>query len=116
MTQTFSCIACGAPNEPETNASRMACTFCGTNLTIPEHLRTKPQPKIEKNFKKTESSRPVEIEAVEVLRKSQPIAIRAWNLFAAWTWLRWLIPTCLTIFIFGMIACVIFGVLPFIIK
>lgn len=111
MTQTFNCIACGAPNEPETNASRMACTFCGTNLTIPEHLRIKSQPKVETNFKKTESSRPVEVEAVEVLRKSQPIAIRAWNLFAAWTWLRWLIPTCLTIFI---ILCVGFLIVLFV--
>lgn len=110
MTRLFSCNACGAPNEPEANASRMTCAFCGTNLTIPEHLRIKSPPKVETNFKKTESRRPIEVEAVEVLRKSQPIAIRAWNLFAAWVWLRWLIPTCLIILI---ILCVVFAIILF---
>jgi hypothetical protein len=110
MTQTFNCIACGAPNEPDAGASRMACTFCGTNLTIPENLRIKSQPKVETNFRKAETSRPVEIEASEMLRKAQPVAIRAWNLFAMWTWLKWLIPTC---FVISIILCIVLVIILF---
>lgn len=116
MAQTFSCSACGGPNEAIPNASRMACTFCGTNLTIPRDLQISSPGKVESNFKQTEQARPIEIDAAEVLRKSQPIAIKAWNLFAMWTWLRWLVPTCITVIIFGIIACVVFGMLPFIIN
>ncbi|MBK9209646.1 MAG: hypothetical protein IPL71_15625 [Anaerolineales bacterium] len=46
---TFSCSACGAPNKPEAGTSRMACTYCGTNLTIPENLQTAARPRW-KNF------------------------------------------------------------------
>jgi len=111
MTQSFPCSACGAPNQAEAGLKYISCMYCGTNLTIPEHLRIKSQPKVKTNFKKTESSRPVEVEAVDILRKSQPIAIRAWNLFAMWTWLRWLIPTCLTILI---VLCVGFVIVLFV--
>ncbi|MBL8051388.1 MAG: hypothetical protein JNM46_09210 [Anaerolineales bacterium] len=111
MTQTFQCTACGAPNQPEAGLMYMLCTYCGTNLTIPESLRIKSMPRVEKSFTKAETTRPIEVEAADILRKSQPIAIRAWNLFAAWTWLRWLIPTCLTIFI---VLCVGFVIVLFV--
>ena len=116
MTQTFPCSACGAPNQPEAGLTRMACEYCGANLTIPESIRIKSMPKVEKFFTKAESVPSLNIDAPDILRKSQPIAIRAWNLFAMWTWLRWLIPACLTIFIISIILCVVFGMLPFIIK
>lgn len=90
----------------------MTCSYCGANLTIPEHLRTRAIPKVEKISSKSGSVSIPEIGPSDVLRKAQPIAVKAWNLFAAWTWLRWLLPTCLTLFIVGCIACVALGALP----
>ncbi|MBC7878278.1 MAG: hypothetical protein H7Y59_14000 [Anaerolineales bacterium] len=110
MTQTFPCLACGAPNEPEAGLTRMACSYCGANLTIPEAMQIKEMPKVDKSFTKAESDSWVEIDAPEMLRKSQPIAIGAWNLFAMWTWLKWLIPTC---FVLLMIGCIILAIVIF---
>lgn len=110
MTQTFPCPACGAPNQAGAGLDFMPCAYCGRNLTIPKRLRRKPLPKTEKNVEKTESSRPVEVEAANILRKSQPIAIRLWNLFALWTWLKWLIPTCFMIF---AVLCIGFVIVLF---
>lgn len=110
MIQTFPCSACGAPNQPVAGAMRMACEYCGATLTIPESMRIKAMPKVEKSFPKTESVPSLNIDAPEILRKSQPIAMRAWNLFAMWTWLRWLLPTCLTIFI---VLCIVFAIILF---
>lgn len=111
MTQTFPCTACGAPNEPESGTSRMACGYCGANLTIPAELRTEKTPSVEKAAPKVQAVFSPEIEAADVIRKAQPVAIRAWNLYAAWTWIRWLFPACLTIFILG---CVALGLIPLI--
>jgi DNA-directed RNA polymerase subunit RPC12/RpoP len=116
MTQTFPCSACGAPNEAEANTVHMACTYCGANVTIPENLRIKREPKVEKSFSKARPVSSPEIDAPDLLRKAQPIAIRAWNLYAAWTWLRWLLPTCFVLLIVGIIICVILGVFPFILN
>ncbi len=112
MTQSFNCAACGAPNEPEAGASRMACSYCGANLTIPENLRTKAIPKVEKFSPKARPIPSPEIDTSDILRKAQPIAIKAWNAYAAWTWLRWLIPTCLTLVVVGIILCATLGALP----
>ena len=109
---TFSCSACGAPNKPEAGTSRMACTYCGTNLTIPENLQTAARPRVEKISSKAKPVIRLEKEAPDLLRKAEPIARKAWNLYAGWTWLRWLLPTCLTLFVIGCIACVALGALP----
>ncbi|MDP1544731.1 MAG: hypothetical protein Q8L87_01820 [Anaerolineales bacterium] len=109
MTQTFPCPACGAPNEPEAGQVRMACMYCGANLSIPEQLRVETNPTAERMPPKTGAGRSPEIDAPDLLRKAQPVAVGAWNLFAAWTWLRWLFPACLTIFILG---CVAVGLIP----
>jgi DNA-directed RNA polymerase subunit RPC12/RpoP len=109
MTQTFPCPACGAPNEPEAGTNRMACAYCGANLTIPEKLRTEKFSRPEKVTPQVEAIPRPQIEAADFIRKAQPVAVGAWNLFAAWTWLRWLFPACLTIFILG---CVALGVIP----
>jgi len=95
MTQTFPCPVCGAPNQAEAGVDFMPCAYCRRNLTIPKRLRLKPLLKAEKSVEKTESNRPVEVEAANILRKSQPLAIRLWNLFALRAWLKRLIPTCL---------------------
>ena len=34
--------------------------------------------------------------------------------YAYWTWLRWLLPACLTIAVVGFIVCALLGVLPFV--
>ncbi len=115
MTQ-FNCSACGGPNEPEAGATRMACTYCGANLTIPENLRTKAIPKVEKSFPKPKLVISPEINAPDLFRKAEPIAIKAWNIYAVWTWVRWLLPTCLTILVVGIILCASLGALPFVFR
>lgn len=114
MTQTFPCVACGAPNFPEAGQIRMACTYCGTNLTIPEHLRIKPKPTVVSTPARGVPTPSLEKDAPELLRKAQPIAVKAWNSYVYWTWLRRLIPACLSILIIGFLLCVALGVLPFI--
>ncbi len=111
MTQ-FNCSACGGPNDPEAGAIRMACTYCGANITIPENLRTKAIPKVERTSSKPKPVISPEIDAPDLLRKAEPIVVKAWNMYAAWTWLRWLLPTCLTLLIIGCIACAALGALP----
>lgn len=115
MTQ-FNCTVCGGPNDPEAGAIRMACIYCGANLTIPENLRRKAKPRVEKTSPKPKPIISPEIDAPDLLRKAEPIARKAWNLYAYWTWLRWLLPTCLTLLVVGMILCMALGALPFIFE
>lgn len=114
MTQTFPCTACGAPNEAQAGQARMTCSYCGVTLKIPEQLQTKAMPRVEKVPSQAKPVFSLENEAPDLLRKSQPIAVKAWNMYAYWTWLRWLIPTCLTILVIGFFACVALGALPFV--
>jgi len=116
MTQTFSCPACGAPNQPATGQTMMACVYCGANLTIPEHLRTTDQVRAEEMSPKRRPVSSPEIDAAEFIRKAQPVAIGAWNLFALWTWIRRLIPTCLILSIVFFVLCIALGALPFIMN
>ena len=113
-SSSINCPACGAPNEPEVGTIHMACTYCGTNLTIPEHLRTKAIPKVEKTPSKMIPVSIPEIDAPDLIRKAQPVAIKAFNMYAYWTWIRWLLPTCLTILVVGFILCAVLGALPFV--
>jgi hypothetical protein len=114
QTQTISCPACGGASQPETGTTHMACTYCGTNLTIPEHLRTKAMPKVEKTPSKVKPISVPEIDAPDLMRKVQPVAVKAFNFYAYWTWIRWLLPTCLTILVVGFILCAVLGALPFV--
>lgn len=114
MTQTFPCTACGAPNEPETGLIRMACSYCGANLTIPQDMRVNAKPAVEVKPPQARPTPNFEEEAPDLLRKAQPLVIKAWNAFALWTWLRWLLPACLTIAVVGFIVCALLGVLPFV--
>jgi len=113
MTDTFPCPACGSPNNPEAGRTQMACSYCGANLTIPAALRTAAPPKVEKTTERAAPIPSLEKEAPDLLRKAQPIAIRAWNAYAYWTWIRRALPTCLVIILIGICLCVAFGVLPF---
>jgi hypothetical protein len=112
MTQTFPCPACGAPNKPATGQARMSCAYCGANLAIPENLQTKSKPKVEILSSKAGPVPNPEIDAADLLRKAQPVAIGAWNLYAMWTWIRWLLPTCLIILVVFFVLCVVLGALP----
>lgn len=114
MTQTFPCAACGGPNEPEAGQTRMACTYCGANLTIPANLRVAAKPSAQIKPPKARPTSSPEIDAPDLLRKAQPFAIKAWNTYAYWTWLRWLVPTCLTILVIGFFICLALGALPFV--
>jgi hypothetical protein len=95
----------------------MVCTYCGTNLTIPQHLRTQAAvPKTEKIPSKAKPASSLEIDGPDLIRKVQPAAISAWNLYALWTRLRWILPACLVMLVLGFILCVILGVLPFVFR
>lgn len=116
MTSTFPCPACGAPNEPEAGKTYTMCSYCGTNLTIPEALRTKAKPTVTSKPPKQRPTPSLEREAPDLLRKAQPIAIKAWNSYVYWTWLRRLFPACLTILVIGFFACAALGALPFVLA
>lgn len=94
----------------------MTCAFCGVMLPIPENLRIKEMPKVENAPPKQGQTQALEKEAAEFFRKAEPIAVGAWNLYAAWTWLRWLLPTCWTIVVIGFFLCLGLGFLPLVIR
>lgn len=113
MTQSFSCSACGAPNLPAAGQARMACAYCGANLTIPEDLRIKAKPAMKPQAARAAATPTFEHEAADLLRKAQPIAVKAWNAYALWTWVRPLLPACLVVVVIGFVVCALLGVLPF---
>lgn len=94
----------------------MACTYCGASLTIPDDLRVKAKPTAAMKPPQARPTPRLEKEAPDLLRKAQPFVIKAWNTYAYWTWLRWLLPTCLTILVIGFIVCVVIGALPFVLS
>jgi hypothetical protein len=77
-------------------------------------MRIKAKPTEEVKPPKASSTPSYEKEASDFLRKAQPFAIKAWNTYAIWTWVRWLLPTCLIIFVIGFIVCALLGALPFV--
>ena len=107
-------ITCGGPNVPMPGATRMACTYCDTSLFIPENLRKKATAQAGKTPLKP-VERP-EVIAPELLRKVQPVARGAWNLYAAWTWFRWLAPTCLVVLLVMFMVCAALGVAPIVFR
>ena len=115
-TPTFNCTACGAPNYPEAGKSQMACTYCGTNIIVPQKIRIKATPRVNPTLLKEKPVPGPEKEAADLLRKAQPVAIKAWNLYAYWTWVRWLIPTCLVILLVSIVLCVALGAVPIFIN
>lgn len=114
MPETFPCPACGAPNEPVVGQARMMCAYCGANLTIPESLRTAAIPKVEKTPEKSVPTPRLEEEATELLRKAQPVAVKAWNTYAVWTQIRRALPTCLIVLLIALCGCAILSASPFI--
>jgi hypothetical protein len=97
----------------------MACTFCGTNLTIPEELRVQVTARVADQSKARPaigSTPQPQVDAPDLLRKAQPIAIRAWNAYAWWTWLRRLLPGCLIALVVLCLACMALGGLPFLLR
>ena len=114
MTQTFSCSACGGPNEPIAGQSHISCSYCGANLTIPEVLRAKAKPTAKSTPPKQRPTPSLEKEAPDLLRKAQPVVVKAWNSYVYWTWLRRLIPACLTMLVISFFVCAAFGALPFV--
>ena len=113
MADTFLCTACGGPNQALPGASQMACTYCGANLTIPKELYVQaiPKPTARNQTPPAKPAPSLEKEAPDILRKAQPIAVKAWNAYAYWTWLRWLIPACFTLLVIGLVICAVLGFL-----
>ncbi|MBN8656977.1 MAG: hypothetical protein J0M11_14665 [Anaerolineae bacterium] len=113
MTESFPCTACGGPNEAIAGESQMACTYCGANLSIPKELRVKAKPAARVTTPRAKPTIRLEKEAPDLLRKAQPVITKAWNSYVYWTWLRWLLPTCLMLVVVGFVICSVLGVLPF---
>lgn len=89
----------------------MPCAYCGANLTIPKKLQkaAKPAP-----VKKSPEAKPLpslEKDAPDLMRKAQPVVVKAWNTYVYWTWLRRLLPACLTLFLIGFFACLTLGLI-----
>ena len=101
---------------PEAGMTRISCTYCSANLIIPDHLQTKAMPKLERSPSKAVAVTNTENEAAQFLRKAQPAAIGAWNLYALWTWARWILPTCLIVLLISIGVCVILGAAPIILN
>lgn len=119
MTNSFPCPACGAPNEPEAGRTQMSCSYCGANLTIPAELRRSAPPKVDRPPASAATAAPaprLEEEASEILRNAQPIATKAWNVYASWTWIRRVLPTCLVVVLIGLCVCGALTVLSFILN
>lgn len=123
--QTFDCPACGGPNQPEAGASRMACTYCGANLPIPERLRTQAEPPAQPRVTPRAIPKPEakvrerpgqnknrDAEARAALRMARPLIARALNIQWLFSLRRWFIPACLTVVLVALILCVALGMLP----
>lgn len=112
MENEFLCPACGGPNEPVPGAIRMPCTYCGANLTIPKGMQKAAQPAVVKKKPETKSLPSLETDAPDLLRKAQPVVVKAWNTYVYWTWLHRLLPACLIVSLIGLFACLALGFLP----
>jgi len=103
-TKPFPCIACGAPVEPVAGKIHIPCPYCGTNLAIPKELQQNAVP-LGSTLKIPEPKPSPEMETAEFLRKAQPVAIKAFNLFAIWTWIRRFLPGCLIVLALSICLC-----------
>ena len=88
--------------------------YCGANLTIPKEMRKAGRPVVTKKPPENANRDILQKDASDIPRKAQPIAVRAWNAYAYWTWIRWLLPACLTLLAIGFIVCSLLGLLPFV--
>jgi len=103
---TFPCLACGAPVIPEEGITHMACAYCGVTLAIPQELQKDAIP-LGSVFRVPEPDPDPEMEAAEFLRAAQPVARKAFNLFALWTWVRRFLPGCLVALLIATCLCLI---------
>jgi DNA-directed RNA polymerase subunit RPC12/RpoP len=114
MTTTFPCPACGAPVEPLPGESRMPCSYCGTQVTIPKNLRTakpiraeridpsRPDPRIE-----PPPYHMPDMDMRHILGTSLPIAATALNFGGYWNRIkRWGWSCAALIMIACMLGCV----------
>jgi len=104
--RTFPCVACGAPVVPVVGVMHMACEYCGVTLAIPEELQVDAV-LLGSTFKIPDPEPTPEIEAAEFLRAAQPVARKAFNLFALWTWVRRFLPGCITFVLVVSCLCLI---------
>lgn len=103
---TFPCPACGGPVEPLPGAVRIACPYCGSQATIPEGLRLKAAPKPEpKPIPPAQTSPEPDIDISEALRKVQPVAAKAVNVYWLWDLVRRFAPGCLAFLALSTCLC-----------
>lgn len=102
---TFPCLACGAPVLPVAGVTHMACEYCGVTLVIPEELQEDAVP-LGSTFKFPDPEPTPETEVAEFLRAAQPVARKAFNLFALWTWVRRFLPGCLVVLIISCLCLI----------
>jgi len=110
MTEnTFPCPACGAPLAPQPDRIRVSCVYCGSQATIPDHLRSKSQPQKPANFEPAQTQKPhPEEQLADALRKAQPVAHKALNTFWLWSLVRRIAPGCIVTFsILCALSCAI---------
>ena len=112
MEDKLLCPACGGPNDPIPGAARMPCTYCGVNLTIPKRLQKAAKPIPVKKVPERKPLPSLEKDAPDLLRKAQPVVVKAWNTYVYWTWVRRLLPACLIILLVGFFICLALGLLP----
>ncbi|MBI3166444.1 MAG: hypothetical protein IPG44_13360 [Anaerolineales bacterium] len=112
MEETLLCPSCGGPNDPVPGASRMPCAYCGANLTIPKKLQKTAKPAAAKKTSTVKPLPSLEKDAPDLLRKAQPVVVKAWNTYVYWTWFRRLLPGCLIVLLIGLFACLALGALP----
>lgn len=110
--ETFPCPTCGGPNKSVPGAKQMSCEYCGANLIIPESLQTAAKPRAEIKPPQERPGPSLEKDAPDLLRKAQPIAVKAWNAYALWTWIRRFWPACLTLIAIGILACLLAALIP----
>jgi len=89
----------------------MPCSYCGANINIPISQRRMAIPAQEDRPAEKHFQQP-EIDASDLLRKVQPVARRAFNLYAMWTWLRLVLPTCLVMLVIFFVLCTLLGTMP----
>lgn len=104
--KTFPCVACGAPVLPVAGVTHMACEYCGVTLAIPEELQVDALP-LGSTFTVSQPEPAPEMEAARFLREAQPVAQKAFNLFALWTWVRRFLPGCLAVILVVSCLCLI---------
>jgi predicted RNA-binding Zn-ribbon protein involved in translation (DUF1610 family) len=123
MPKPFPCLACGADVTAEPGAEVMPCPYCGTALTIPPRLRRKARPEpfearpesgprdpfsaaasVRLDDETRERSRRESEMLTDGLRRAQPLATKAVQVYNSWVLASRFVPGCLAALV---VACLL---------